>query len=131
MLEDLHMENIANAVRVTADLSRRRSLRIAYASASGHTQYVVDAFVGSWNRTARGWDIEEALAERTHPQDLWGADVILLASGTWDVRGIERQLNPHMWVSSTTRPHTSTWPVSPVRGSRSGTIDISTRQSGK
>jgi flavodoxin I len=54
MLEDLHAENIANAVRVTADLSRRRSLRIAYASTSGHTEYVVDALVGSWNRTARG-----------------------------------------------------------------------------
>jgi hypothetical protein len=67
------------------------------------------------------------MAERTHPDDLLGADVVLLASGTWDVRGIEGQLNPHMWVSSTTRPHISTWPVSAVRVSRSGTIDISTR----
>jgi flavodoxin I len=59
---------------------------------------LVDAFVGSWNGTARRWDIEEAMAERTDPEDLLGADVVLLASGTWDVRGIEGQLNPHMWV---------------------------------
>jgi hypothetical protein len=71
MLENLHAVNIASAVRVTPDLSPRRSLRIAYASTSGHTEYVVDALVGSWNGTARGWDIEEAMAEGHTPKICW------------------------------------------------------------
>ncbi len=35
-------------------------------------------------------------AEQSKPEDLLKADVLLLASSTWNTGGVEGQLNPHM-----------------------------------
>ena len=40
--------------------------------------------------------VSKVLAEQATPEDLVKADVLLLASGTWNTGGIEGQLNPHM-----------------------------------
>jgi flavodoxin I len=90
------MDKIINAGADAAVSTRRRSLHIVYASTSGHTEYVVDALIGSLGELVPGWDIEKRMAEKTQPQDLLEADVLLLASSTWNTGGIEGQLNPHM-----------------------------------
>ena len=92
------MDNIANAVEAVPPFIQRRLLHIVFASTSGHTEYVVDALVGFLKSIAPGWEIEEAMAERTQPQDLLSGDVLLLASATWNTGGTEGQLNPHMSV---------------------------------
>jgi flavodoxin I len=77
---------------------QRRSLHIAFASTSGHTEYVVNALVDFLKTTTPGWEIEETMAEKTRPKDLLNGDVLLLASATWNTGSIEGQLNPHMWA---------------------------------
>ena len=67
-----------------------QSLRIIYASTSGHTEYVVGIVAAA---------IPGAVAtrvERATPESLLEGDVLLLASGTWNTGGAEGQLNPHM-----------------------------------
>ena len=87
--------NVADAV---PHLSKRRAVRIVFASTSGHTEYVVDALTDSLKSISPGWEIEATRAEKTKPQDLLSGDVLLLASSTWNTGGVEGQLNPHMWV---------------------------------
>jgi flavodoxin I len=89
------VNNTANAV---PHFIQRRVLHIVFASTSGHTEYVVDALIDSLKSIVPGWEIEETMAEKAQPQDLLSGDVLLLASATWNTRGIEGQLNPHMWV---------------------------------
>jgi flavodoxin I len=91
------VNNIANAAEAVPRFVQRRSLHIVFASTSGHTEYVVDALIGSLKSIAPGWEIDETMAEKTQPQDLLSGDVLLLASSTWNTGGIEGQLNPHMW----------------------------------
>ena len=92
------MNNIANAVEAVPPFVQRRILHIVFASTSGHTEYVVDALVGFLKSISPGWEIEEAMAEKTQPPDLLSGDVLLLASATWNTGGTEGQLNPHMSV---------------------------------
>jgi flavodoxin I len=92
------MNNTANAAEAVPHFIQRRVLHIVFASTSGHTEYVVDALIDSFKSIAPGWEIEETMAEKTQPQDLLSADVLLLASSTWNTGSIEGQLNPHMWV---------------------------------
>jgi flavodoxin I len=92
------VNNIANAAEAGPHIAQRRSLHIVFASTSGHTQYVVEALVDSLKSTTPGWEIEETMAEKAQPQDLLSADVLLLASATWNTGGTEGQLNPHMWT---------------------------------
>ena len=91
------MNNIANAEAVP-HFAQRWVLHIVFASTSGHTEYVVDALIDSLKSTTPDWEIEETMAEKTQPEDLLNADVLLLASATWNTGGIEGQLNPHMWA---------------------------------
>ena len=41
-------------------------------------------------------DVKLIRCESATPEDLTSADVLILASGTWNTGGIEGQLNPHM-----------------------------------
>jgi flavodoxin I len=91
------VNDFANAAEPVPHFAQRRSLHIVFASTSGHTEYVVDALIGSLRGTIPGWEIEETMAEKAQPQDLLNGDVLLLASSTWNTGGIEGQLNPHMW----------------------------------
>jgi flavodoxin I len=92
------VNNTANAAETVSHFVQRRSLHIVFASTSGHTEYVVDTLIDSLKSIFPGWEIEEAMAEKTQPQDLLSGDVLLLASSTWNTGSIEGQLNPHMWV---------------------------------
>jgi flavodoxin I len=76
---------------------QRRTLHIVFASTSAHTEYVVEALIGSLKSTTPGWEIEETMAEKAQPQDLLSGDVLLLASATWNTGSVEGQLNPYMW----------------------------------
>jgi flavodoxin I len=89
---------IANATKRSLLDVERRSLRVVFASTSGHTEYVVEALIGSLRSITPGWEIEETTAEKAQPQDLLNGDILLLASATWNTGGIEGQLNPHMWA---------------------------------
>jgi flavodoxin I len=91
------VSNTISAAEKVPHFVQRRSLHIVFASTSGHTEYVVDALIGSLKSIA-GWEIEKTTAEKTQPQDLLTGDVLLLASSTWNTGSIEGQLNPHMWV---------------------------------
>ena len=91
------MSNTISAAENVPHFVQRRSLHIVFASTSGHTEYVVDALIGSLKSIA-GWEIEKTTAEKAQPQDLLRGDVLLLASATWNTGGIEGQLDPHMWV---------------------------------
>jgi flavodoxin I len=73
-----------------------RSLDIVFASTSGHTEFVIEALIGSLHSTAASWQIEATRAEKAVPQDLLRGAILLLASGTWNAWGIEGQLNPYM-----------------------------------
>ena len=72
------------------------SLHIIYASTSGHTEYVVDLIGKVIAEKSPTTNVSKVLAEQATPEDLVKADVLLLASGTWNTGGIEGQLNPHM-----------------------------------
>jgi flavodoxin I len=92
------VSNIVGAADTVAHFVQRRSLRIVFASTSGHTEYVVDALTDFLQSTTPGWEIEETMAEKAQPEDLLKGDVLLLASATWNTGGTEGQLNPHMWL---------------------------------
>jgi flavodoxin I len=91
------VSNITNAAEAIPQFMQRRTLHIVFASTSGHTEYVVEALIGSLKSTTPGWEIEETMAEKAQPQDLLSGDVLLLASATWNTGSVEGQLNPYMW----------------------------------
>lgn len=72
------------------------SLHIIYASTSGHTEYVVQRVVTVLE--AAGITPTVQKAEEADADDLTKADVLLLASSTWNTGGREGQLNPHMFT---------------------------------
>src|SRR5690349_8462143 len=71
-------------------------LTIVFASTSGHTQYMVDVLVQALTPLSTGWRIVSTRAEKAQSGDLRNADLLVLASGTWNTGGSEGQLNPHM-----------------------------------
>lgn len=71
------------------------SIRIIYASTSGHTEHVV-AVAAARLRADPGLEVSVVRAELARPADLLGADLVVLASGTWNYGGREGQLNEHM-----------------------------------
>jgi flavodoxin I len=74
--------------------NQRQSLHIIFATTSGHTEFVIDTLTKS--AALAGWEIETTLAEKASPEDLLKGAVLLLASSTWNMGGVEGQLNPHM-----------------------------------
>ncbi|TSC58443.1 MAG: hypothetical protein Greene041619_667 [Candidatus Peregrinibacteria bacterium Greene0416_19] len=72
------------------------SLRIIYASTSGHTEFVVQTLVSALHDLAPDVPVDVRRAEEAAPDDLLRADALILASGTWNTGGQEGQLNPHM-----------------------------------
>lgn len=71
-------------------------LHIIYATTSGHTEYVVDELVAFLKEKAPDLEVEVQRAEQAQPEDLQRGDVLLLGCGTWNIGGIEGQLDPHM-----------------------------------
>jgi flavodoxin len=72
------------------------SIRAIYASTSGHTEYVIDRLADFLQQQSPAIVLQKQRAELAEPRDLLDADVIILASGTWNYGGIEGQLNTHM-----------------------------------
>lgn len=72
------------------------SLHIIYASTSGNTEYVVDELMNCISKHKPELSVERQRAELAHPKDLLRGDVIILGSGTWNMDGVEGQLNMHM-----------------------------------
>lgn len=78
--------------------SVQKSIAIIYASTTGNTEFVVDTVC---ERLSKSQDVRITMrqrAEQTKPEDLLKADVLILASGSWNTGGIEGQLNPHMYA---------------------------------
>ncbi len=73
------------------------TLRIIFASTSGHTEYVVDQVIATMRDLAPSWKTEKIRAEEAAAEDLRKGDVLLLASSTWNTGSKEGQLNPHMF----------------------------------
>ncbi len=72
------------------------SLNIIYASTSGHTEYVTDVLKDFLQKKVPDLSVEIQSAEAATPEDLLKGDVLLLASGTWNISGTEGHMNPHM-----------------------------------
>ena len=73
-------------------------LRIVFASTSGHTEYVVDTLIRFLEQLAPGRQILATIAEKTQPEDMLAAGLLVLASATWNTGGVEGQLNSPMSV---------------------------------
>jgi flavodoxin I len=78
------------------ELPHLPQLTIVFASTSGHTQYVVNALIQSLTPLSTRWRIASTRAEKAQAGDLRNADLLVLASGTWNTGGSEGQLNPYM-----------------------------------
>jgi flavodoxin I len=74
------------------------TLRIIYASSSGHTEYVVGKLTDALKEKSPGLAVEVTRAEFAKPEDFSSGDALLLACGTWNTGGQEGQLNPHMFA---------------------------------
>ncbi len=72
------------------------SLHFIYASTSGHTEHVVDTLVRLLSQTAADVTVTKQRVEHAALEDLRRADVVVLASGTWNFGGVEGQLNERM-----------------------------------
>jgi flavodoxin len=70
------------------------TVHVIYASTSGHTEYVVNQVANVLREADISVTVQ--LAEAAKPEDLTKADLLILASGTWNTGGVEGQLNPHM-----------------------------------
>jgi flavodoxin I len=73
-----------------------RSLSIIFASTSGHTEYVVEQLTAFLAAHKPDLAVTVRRAELAQPEDLTRADVLILASGTWNMHGREGQLNERM-----------------------------------
>ncbi len=71
-----------------------RSAHIVYASTSGHTEHVVSVLEAVLK--AKGVQTSSKRAELETARGLQDADVLILASGTWNFGGVEGQLNEKM-----------------------------------
>lgn len=72
------------------------SLRIIFASTSGHTEFVIDTLIERILECAKDIAVHKQRSEEAAGEDLTKDDVLLLASGTWNTGSVEGQLNPHM-----------------------------------
>ncbi len=73
------------------------SIRIIYASTSGHTEYVIDVLATYLQGKKKASCIVNSVrAEQASAEDFAKDDVLILASGTWNTGSVEGQLNPHM-----------------------------------
>ncbi len=70
------------------------SITILYASTSGHTEYVVSVLSNLLHKKESNISIEMLRCEQAKPEDLTRSDLLILASGTWNIGGVEGQLNP-------------------------------------
>lgn len=73
-----------------------KNINIIYASTSGHTEYVVDHLKNYLQQKSADLKVTVKRAEQANDQDLLQGDILILASGTWNLGGVAGQLNPHM-----------------------------------
>lgn len=71
-------------------------LLATYASTSGHTEFVIERVAALLSKILPDLTVELLKAERAEKKDLERADILLLGSATWNLSGVEGQLNPHM-----------------------------------
>lgn len=74
----------------------QRTLRIIYASTSGHTEFVCDTLKDHMQKKDSTVVVTMMRAEKATPEDLVKDDLTVLASGSWNTGSIEGQLNPYM-----------------------------------
>lgn len=74
----------------------QRTLRIIYASTSGHTEFVVETLAHHMKEEDPQVVVTLVRAELAQTEDLTKDDLTILASGTWNTGSVEGQLNPHM-----------------------------------
>lgn len=72
------------------------SVNVIVASTTGHSDYVAETAIARWKQASSGISVSKQRAEQASGEDLLKADVIVLASGSWNTEGIEGQMNPHM-----------------------------------
>lgn len=73
------------------------SIRIIYASTSGHTEYVTDVLAKHLQENKKDTCVVNRVrAEQAQEEDFHKDDVLVLASGTWNTGSVEGQLNPYM-----------------------------------
>lgn len=65
-----------------------------YVSTTGNTEYVVHVLADYLREKAPELEVEVEKVEKTKPEDLLRGDVLILASGTWNIGGVEGHLNP-------------------------------------
>ena len=74
-----------------------KSLHIIFASTSGHTEYVIDVLRKYFDEKAKDQlSVTIEIAEKSKAEDITKSDMLLLASGSWNVGGREGLPNPHL-----------------------------------
>lgn len=73
-----------------------RSLYIVYTTSTGHTEFVIDTLIVALEKGTKDTRIVKQRAERTKPEDLQTADILLMACGSWNTGNVEGQLQPYM-----------------------------------
>ena len=72
------------------------SIRIIYASTSGHTEYVVNVLKDFLAEKAKDLEVTLQSVESANPDDLLKGDLLILASATWNIGATEGHMNPHL-----------------------------------
>lgn len=72
------------------------SIHIIYASTSGHTEYVAEVVSQALAHVQPSATITIERAEHASDHSVKQADLLILASSTWNTGNVEGQLNPHM-----------------------------------
>ena len=73
------------------------SIRIVYATTSGHTEYVVKEIQQYAQAKWPQLSMELKRAETAASEDLSNVDLLILATSSWNTGNVEGQLNPHMF----------------------------------
>ncbi|MDB4978287.1 MAG: hypothetical protein JWM56_473 [Candidatus Peribacteria bacterium] len=73
------------------------SLHVIYASTSGHTEYIAGELAAYMKQKHADYSVTVQRVEHAKPEDMLTADLLVLASSTWNTNNIEGQLNPHMY----------------------------------
>ena len=64
-------------------------VRIVWASTSGHTEYAAELLADTLKSSTLAYRVHTARAETMPASDLAEADVLVLASSTWNTGGVE------------------------------------------
>ncbi len=73
-----------------------RTLTIIFTTASGHTEYVVDAVITTLASLSPDLRVVKQRAEASTAKDLTRGNALLLACGSWNTNNVEGQMSPYM-----------------------------------